>query len=283
MDWTDREAKAKTARNESVSGHISMSKRHAAMPRNRVLLFAFLVLIAGAIWLAVQVRHTRRMAVATSAKGRLNQLLLALHNYHDTFNSLPPAYIADENGTPLHSWRVLILPFLDEGRLYAEYRFDEPWDGPNNSKLANRMPAVFLQRGEPESNSMTNLVLVTGPGTAYPGAACTKFTDFRDGLENTILATEIGNSKIPWLSPRDLSVETMSFRVKDPGKPSVSCVAWRQPYVVFGDSISTFTLSQSISPESLRGLTTIAGGEVDTKAGLVRENQLSRSLILSGQ
>ena len=64
-------------------------------------------------------------------------------SYHLTGIHVPPAYFADESGKPLHSWRVLILPFLDEGALYKQYDFSEPWDGPNNSRLLARMPRVW--------------------------------------------------------------------------------------------------------------------------------------------
>ena len=256
-----------------------MSKRW----RTVVLSFVLVVLAVGAVWFGSEVRHAKRRAVASASQGRLNQLLVALHNYHDTHGSLPPAFIADENGNPMHSWRVLILPFIDQSALFNEYRFDEPWNGPNNAKLAKRMPVVFHQFGEPDSHEMTNIVLITGPGTAFPGAMSVKFDDIRDGLENTILATEIGNSTIPWLEPRDLSVETMSFRVKDRGKPSISCPEWRQPYVVFGDSISTYTLRQSLPAESLRALMTISGGEAMTKELLESQNHISRRSIVNGK
>lgn len=68
---------------------------------------------------------------------------MAVANYRSTFGGYPPAYIADCDGRPMHSWRVLILPFLEQQNLYAAYHFDEPWDGPNNRKLAGRIGQVF--------------------------------------------------------------------------------------------------------------------------------------------
>ncbi len=240
------------------------------------------IVVALLMWSGFGVRQARRMALATSAKGRLNQLLLAFHNYHDVYGSFPPAFIANSDGKPIHSWRVLILPFVDEKSLFESYDFNEPWDGPNNSRLAHRMPAVFHSHTEPPSTTNTNLVVVTGPGTAFPGCAVTKLDDFQDGQENTILLTEIGHSKIPWLAPQDLAVETMSFHVKDTQKPSISSARWRQPYVVFADSITTYTLNQTISPNALRALMTIAGGEHVTREALELRGDLGRQVILSG-
>lgn len=234
------------------------------------------------VWFCVEVRHARRMALAMCAQGRLNQLQLAMRNYHEFHGQFPPAFIADEDGKPMHSWRVLILPFVDEGKLYAEYDFHEPWDGPNNSRLSHRMPVFFHSDTEPPSGTNTNLVVITGPGTAFPGSTSTKLDDFRDGQENTILLTEISNSKIPWLSPQDLSVETMSFRVNDRLKAGISSIAWRKPYVVFADRIRGYPLSQTIPPDALRALTTIAGGEKVIREDLESQGHLGGT-SLSGK
>lgn len=65
----------------------------------------------------------------------LRQIGLALHSFHATFNRFPPAIVVGPDGKPWHSWRVLLLPYLDERALYEEYKWDEPWDGPNNRRL----------------------------------------------------------------------------------------------------------------------------------------------------
>jgi hypothetical protein len=141
--------------------------------------------------------HARRSV----CKSNLKQIGLALHNYHDIYGSFPPAYIADENGKPMHSWRVLILPFIDLPQLYEEYSFDEPWDGPNNSKLASKMPPTYAcpssathRGGRGES---TSYMAVVGPHTSWPGATGRKFDEFPDGLSNTILVVESNSGITP--------------------------------------------------------------------------------------
>ena len=79
--------------------------------------------------------RSRNAALRFQCSTRLKQIDLALHEYENRYHSFPPAYIADRNGKPMHSWRVLILPFLDETDVYNRYDFNEPWDGPNNRKL----------------------------------------------------------------------------------------------------------------------------------------------------
>ena len=72
---------------------------------------------------------------------------MAVANYHDMYKCFPPAYVADESGRPMHSWRVLLLPFLSESELYNAYNFAEPWGSPNNRKLLTRRPSQYVFHG----------------------------------------------------------------------------------------------------------------------------------------
>ena len=92
--------------------------------------------------------------------------------------------------------------------------------------------------------------------------------------KTTILLTEITDSDICWLEPRDLDTATMSFQPNDPNTRGPSAVSWRQPYVVFGDSINGYTLEATLPVESLNALTTIAGGEPVTRDQLIRDKLL---------
>src|SRR5688500_8670454 len=84
--------------------------------------------IGRAAWIALSTAGDE--ARRSSCLGHCCQLGIALHSYHDEYGSFPPAYVADANGKPMHSWRVLILPFIEEQALYQRYRFNEPWNGP---------------------------------------------------------------------------------------------------------------------------------------------------------
>ncbi len=222
------------------------------------------------IWVGVQVHLARRDVLISSAQIPLNQLYLALGNYHHEYGTFPPAYVVDENGRPMHSWRALILPYFENLKdVYKQYDFSEPWDGPNNSKLANRMPETFRSCTEPESKSFTNVVVLTGPGTAFPGSHAIRLEDFKDGAKNTILLVEIKDSKIPWLAPIDLPADEAVKAWGDPNQVGISCVSWRRPLVVFADRMAAFALGKGLPPESLRALTTIAGNEPVTQSSLL--------------
>jgi hypothetical protein len=111
----------------------------------------------------------------------------------------------------MHSWRVLILPFLDEQRLYNEYDFSEPWDGPNNSKLASKMPPTYACSSSAthryERGETTNYVAVVGPHTSWPGSVGRRFRDITDGLTYTILVVESNPAGVPWMAPIDLKFD----------------------------------------------------------------------------
>ncbi|PHR93513.1 MAG: hypothetical protein COA78_32765 [Blastopirellula sp.] len=170
--------------------------------------FLFCCLIFCSLPMVSQAREAARRMQCTN---HLKQLGLALHNYHDTYGTLPPAYIADANGKPMHSWRVLILPFIEEQTLYNQYDFDEPWDGPNNSKLATRLPYAYVCPSYIHEHgghrNCTSYVAITGPNSIWNGETTTKFADITDGMRNTLLLTECDEQQIPWLKPDDVEYD----------------------------------------------------------------------------
>jgi prepilin-type processing-associated H-X9-DG protein len=207
--------------------------------------------------LARAVGRAREEARRAQCAGHLCQIGIALLNYHDTFGCFPPASTADTRGRPMHSWRVLILPFLQEQQLYSLYDFNEPWDGPNNRKLIGMMPRSFAcPSHRDEGTGCSSYVLVTGPGTAFPGTRTTAHGDIHDGLFGTVLAVELSNADIPWTAPRDLRMSRMSFRVNDRSAPGPSSWHPGGANMVFGDGRCRF-LKNTIQPDTLKALFSI--------------------------
>jgi Protein of unknown function (DUF1559) len=168
-----------------------------------VALLVLILMVAALLWDA---SSGRQYARASQCRNNLRQIVLALHDYHDVHNCFPPAYLADENGRPMHSWRVLILPFLDEKELYEQYRFDEPWDGPNNSRLTGGIPYLLRCPSEPWTTN-TNYFLIAGDGTAWADGRTPRIDDFTDGLAETIIVVEVANSNVLWTEPHDLAMD----------------------------------------------------------------------------
>lgn len=164
------------------------------------------------------------------------------------------------DGKPAHSWRVLLLPFLERDALHKRYSYNEPWDGPNNSKLALEMPELFAFSGEHVvgQSSATNFVAITGPETVWPpGRKMTK-PDVKDLLSRTIQFAEYNGPPIHWMSPVDLSFSTMSFKVGDPaGIDSL----YLDPAVAMVDMSLRRLSSEEISEDDLRALCTASGND----------------------
>jgi hypothetical protein len=183
---------------------------------------------------------------------------LAVANYESTHGHLPPAYLADEVGRPMHSWRVLILPFIEQDNLYKQYDFSEPWDGPNNRQLAERMPRIYALHGDYYPGlTTTNYLAVVGPKTAWPGSSTVLRSDVTDGTSKTILLIENRGQGVHWMEPRDLEFETMSFDLNSPNGISSK---YDDPAVVMLDG-SVQRLHKHLKPQTLRALLTINGGE----------------------
>jgi len=150
----------------------------------------------------------------------------ALQNYCAEHSSFPPPYLADDNGQPMHSWRVLILPYLDtyERDLYKQYRFDEPWYGPNNRKLIEKMPPVYRcpSRKRKPGDFTTDYIAVTGPNTMWPVDQTVRISDVTDGTSNTLIVVESANCGICWLEPQDLDVDAIPMEINPKSKRGIS-------------------------------------------------------------
>lgn len=155
------------------------------------------------------INEARGNARYLTSVGHLKQLGLALHNYHDVFGTFPPPYIPDENGQPKHSWRVLILPYIEEQGLYDRYDFDEPWDGPNNILLIHERPMIFGNPGlSDEDATTTTYQAIAGPGTCFdPTGPAISMSQVTDGLANTLLLVENFGAPVVWTEPDDTSPE----------------------------------------------------------------------------
>ncbi|MGD9647719.1 MAG: DUF1559 domain-containing protein, partial [Pirellulales bacterium] len=207
----------------------------------------------------------------------LKQIGLAMHNFHDTFGSFPPAVIRGPDGLPWHSWRVLLLPFLEQRALFQLYRFDEPWDGPNNKKLLDAVPAVYTDpiHGANKEH-YTHYAAITGPGTAFSAEGPqfdgqkpkfdggTSIRRFADGTSNTLLVGSVSPAeKIPWTKPQDV---VLGDEFPVPGKPGSFALPFKLSagdcgVFLFADG-SVHILPGPDDMAKFRGLLTIAGKEV---------------------
>jgi len=196
------------------------------------------------------VQAAREAARRAECANAMKNLALAMHEYHDTYKSFPPAYLADENGQPMHSWRVLLLPYVEEAGLYAQYDFNEPWDGPNNRLLADLISNVYRCPSDPGSPVETCFMVITGPGTMFEGTEGTKIPDVTDGTSNTLLIVEVAGSGTNWMEPVDLDITTMDLFISNANE---------------GDGISSYHpggVNAALADASVRFLVTSTPEEV---------------------
>ena len=214
--------------------------------------------LAWAATLADAIEKTRQAADRVKMQNNLKQIGLAIHNYHDAMNHFPFPGISGPKGqggalpnvTPNLSWRVAILPYIEQENLYRQFHFDEPWDSEHNKTLIPMMPKVYATNVRAEVGH-TYLRTFNSPGTF--GVART-FADITDGTSNTIMVVESSES-VPWTKPDVFAL--------DPQKPKAKLgINKGKLNVLMGDGSVRFIDLTKISDETLRNAITINDGMV---------------------
>ncbi len=200
-----------------------------------------------------------RRALVSAARARsqtnLKDIAIALHGFHDDKGHFPPAAVFGKDGKPLLSWRVAILPYVDQAELFKQFKLDEPWDGEHNKKLIAKMPAIYrAQPGLPAGK--TTYLGVAGRAAMFPpGPKPVRIQDVLDGTSNTIFIVEADADRaVVWTKPEDYSY--------DPAKPLDGLGKEAGGFnAVFVDG-SVRVISRKIDPKTLAALFTRDGGEV---------------------
>lgn len=209
------------------------------------------------------VANARESARSALSKSNLRQMAIALISHEVRAGQLPPPAIVDADGKPLLSWRVAILPYIDQQNLYEAFHLDEPWNSEHNRKLLSAMPNLFQNPNLPESHKTTYL-LVTGPGTMFPEQGKPSATSRAiDGSTNTICVVEVdAEAAVEWTRPADWQF--------DPDEPNRNLGELRDGVfnAVFVDS-HVEEVSVDVDWDVLRAMFTAAGGEVILKGGTV--------------
>ena len=197
---------------------------------------------------------SRDAARAAMCQNNLKQIAMAMMQYETMHGSFPPAYLADKDGKPMHSWRVLLLPYLDRQDLFRQYRFDEPWDGPNNRKLADKMPSIFRCPSDPDRTpSTTSYMVVAGPHTMFPAKRAISTASIRDGSSNTAMVVETVGMDVNWMEPKDLDETALEQGVVGPTGKGIGSLHRPSACVATADT-ACHRLNPQISRETLRNL-----------------------------
>jgi hypothetical protein len=202
------------------------------------------------------VQHRLRQMSASN----LARIALAIQNYFSAMDQIPPAVVKNDRGQPLYSWRVSILPYLDDpeaSRVYNEFHLDEPWDSPHNRKLIAKMPEVFRC---PASNlsrrrGLATYRIVVGKDTVFPPEKKTKFKDITDGTSRTIMVAEVADEHaVIWTKPDGLAFDLKLLKRALGGQFPGGF------YAAFCDGSVRF-IADTVDPEVLKALFTRNGAE----------------------
>ncbi len=279
-----KETTAKEARNALAVG-LDMVKRYLATPSSEELkndeLFMMIAKEASAAlesaqlsqekttvkvtmetkslaWIAMAVPAVQKTRVASrriQSANNLKQIALAMHNYHDTFGRFPPQALTDKAGKPLLSWRVAILPFIEQDKLYTQFKRDEPWDSEHNRKLLEMIPPIYAPvNTRTKEKYETFYQVFAGKGTVFEAGKRITFASITDGSSNTLMVVEAADA-VPWTKPEDLPFDPEKPLPKLGGEfPDLFLAA-------FCDGSVHVIEKKKIDDKLLRALITRNGGE----------------------
>jgi prepilin-type processing-associated H-X9-DG protein len=247
-------------------------------------IFAVVGIFAALLLSAVQSsRESARQVLCTN---NIKQIALAMHSYHDTWGALPPAYTTDEDGNKLHSWRTLLLPFMQEERLYDQIDLNKPWDAPENQHLFDNVIHVYSCPSDPNAGDptislpKTSYMVIVGRMYASESGVLikgwpdeqplfsedqpTRFRDVMDGTSNTIMIVEVKGKQVPWGKPTDLTFKEMQMQINGGASPTASpgSGSFHPGGINVGMADgSVYFVAETVDSELLKAMTTRQGWE----------------------
>lgn len=186
----------------------SRRANHTTARSGSINLINLLVILAiSSILLALLLPSTRRARPAArraQCMSNLRQIAIALLNYHEEYQALPPAFTVDDYGNPLHSWRTLILPYLDQKSLYESIDLSKPWDDPVNARACETSVWVFQCPSRDIPKHHTNYLANAAAGGCFRLAESRPLSEITDDRAQTLMVVEVSSDRsVPWMSPYD--------------------------------------------------------------------------------
>ncbi|MEM7312184.1 MAG: DUF1559 domain-containing protein, partial [Planctomycetota bacterium] len=230
----------------------------------------FLVFLLGIHFFYIGITNSRPNAVHFQCENNVKQIGLAILFYESAHKQFPPPYSVDSEGNPLHSWRVLILPYLDEVELYEKFNLDEPWDSPANLTAAENMPEVYRCpcMAEEDHPMTTSYVTITGSKSPWPARGKRSIREITDGASETILVLESPRHRTLWTAPVDMRLKEISpanvngdaINLQPLGPPLHASNGGSVTPACFCDGHVSW-LPESLNWKELKAMATSSGGE----------------------
>lgn len=200
------------------------------------------------------VQQARAAARRMQSMNNIKQIMLAMHNYHGVNKEFPKPVMTGPDGKTKYSWRVALLPYLEQQPLYDAYRFNEPWDSKHNLTILKQIPPTYRHENADPASTNSSYFVLTGDGTALGNSdEAVRIRDIRDGTSNTAIVFE-ARRDIPWTKPVDIDYDAEAALPKFGGYSPEGFV------IGLTDGAALF-LSKDIDAKLLRAMISRNGGE----------------------
>ncbi len=202
------------------------------------------------------VQQAREAARRAQSMNNMKQFALAIHNYESVYGRFPAQYSVSKEGKPLLSWRVHVLPYMEQQQLYSQFHLDEPWDSEHNIQLVDKMPLFYSNPNVPATDGTTVYQVISGKDTMFEGDKKLVVAEVTDGTSNTAILLELNpENAVIWTQPADWELQTDDpFHGLGDLRPGGFNVGMADGSVRF--------FSTSIDPEVWAAICTRNGGEV---------------------
>jgi type II secretory pathway pseudopilin PulG len=241
---------------ERAGSDISLfSFRSGNSPQQQLVTVTVIGILIALLLPAVQA--SRKAARRTQSMSDLRLMILGMHNYADAKKSFPPNAIYSADGKPLLSWRVAILPYVEEKQLYSQFHLDEPWDSEHNKPLIAQMPPIFNNASANLELGKTAFLAVVGEQCGFDGTdKGLTFQQFTDGTSKTVMLVEANPDRaVEWTKPDDLPFDAKN--------PTAGLGAGPHPGIwlaAFADG-HVSVVANTADPQLVKALFTRNGGE----------------------
>jgi Tfp pilus assembly protein PilE len=225
------------------------------------ITFVSIVVVVGVLALVAPFSRgpaVRETARRIQCKNNLKQIAIALNSYHDKYAAFPPATLIDQFGRPIHSWRTLVLPFLEQEALYRTIDLTKPWDDPANH-MARQMnvPTYNCPSVSITQPGNTHYLALVGEHQALHPSRPRKLDEVVDGTTQTLLVIEVpADQAVPWMAPMDIDVNGLLSNLSSLPKNHEEGFQG-----VFIDSTSQLFSHDLVTPDVLSAFTTIDGDD----------------------
>lgn len=224
-----------------------------------IVLGGFAIVIIVALLLPMTRGGAREAARRNSCLNNLKQIALGILNYETANGTLPPAYTVDAEGRRLHSWRTLILPYMEHATLYKTIDLSKPWDDPANAqaRASERITSVYSCPSTSLAEGLTTYLAVVGTRGAFTGSAPRETAEVKRNRSDVLTVIDAPSDRaVHWMSPNDISTDDFLTFGPETKTNHVSVLF----LAAFLDG-HTGSISMDLNADILRSTVTIDGEE----------------------